>query len=421
MWRRKKIKKSSNCCKKLHKVMKVMSDLQLVWTQMARDSTRRARKSGANNEDRETALTDTVTATVRGEERRPVPLTVTGGGGDREGGVLQLHRLLCEGALSSAVRVGLLQAGLLRAPLLLVLVLVADRRAHVARVRRVAVAPPAAQDPLHLVVELAHPVVVAVPPGSLLGLVVLPLEALDSDAALLGRAVEAHLAEPPGHVPVNVAVAKVSVQRRLHVLLAPDVQQRSGLHVRPQEAPRVRQHGREQFHGLGSMYCRGAAAVLLTYDVTNWQSLAELENRFLSLTDTANSDCIFAIVGNKADLADPKALVVEQEPEEEGSSLPCPTPPASPIAHKQVHKEDAMALYNRILRYKMLDEHISFPAEKMCFETSAKTGYNVDLLFETLFDMVLPSIMKNRSERSSPTVDLEEPLDVKRTKTGCCV
>ncbi|KPP61524.1 ras-related protein Rab-20-like [Scleropages formosus] len=179
--------------------------------------------------------------------------------------------------------------------------------------------------------------------------------------------------------------------------------------------------GREQFHGLGSMYCRGAAAVLLTYDVTNWQSLAELENRFLSLTDTANSDCIFAIVGNKADLADPKALVVEQEPEEEGSSLPCPTPPASPIAHKQVHKEDAMALYNRILRYKMLDEHISFPAEKMCFETSAKTGYNVDLLFETLFDMVLPSIMKNRSERSSPTVDLEEPLDVKRTKTGCCV
>lgn len=57
--------------------------------------------------------------------------------------------------------------------------------------------------------------------------------------------------------------------------------------------------GLEQFHGLGPMYCRGASAVILTYDVTNWQSLAELEERFLSLTDTANHDC------NKANFTDP--------------------------------------------------------------------------------------------------------------------
>ncbi|XP_070771284.1 ras-related protein Rab-20 [Enoplosus armatus] len=198
--------------------------------------------------------------------------------------------------------------------------------------------------------------------------------------------------------------------------------------------------GREQFHGLGSMYCRGAAAVILTYDVTNWQSLAELEERFLSLTDTANHDCIYALVGNKADLTDPKAQLspdsdaASEDQAVEGSTEPqvlsaCPTPPASPASlsgmmlHKQVAPEDAAALYGRILRYKGLEEMSSLPAEKMCFETSAKTGYNVDTLFETLFDLVLPTILRKRNEnQESPTVDLEECRGAsnKRARSSCC-
>lgn len=195
--------------------------------------------------------------------------------------------------------------------------------------------------------------------------------------------------------------------------------------------------GREQFHGLGSMYCRGAAAVILTYDVTNWQSLAELEERFLSLTDTANHDCIYAVVGNKADLTDPKAqqlpqdsdAVSEEGPRTESQVLSaCPTPPASPVSlsgvmlHKQVTHDDAVALYGRLLRYKGLDEKTSLPADKVCFETSAKTGYNVDTLFETLFDLVLPSILRKRNEnKESPTVDLEDCRgSSKRTRSSCC-
>lgn len=190
------------------------------------------------------------------------------------------------------------------------------------------------------------------------------------------------------------------------------------------------------------MYCRGAAAVILTYDVTNWQSLAELEERFLSLTDTANHDCIYAVVGNKADLTDAKAqlsqdpgVVSEERTEhEEERAEPqvlsaCPTPPASPASlsgmmlHKQVSPEDAAAFYGRILRYKGLDEKSSLPAEKMCFETSAKTGYNVDTLFEALFDLVLPSILRKRNEnQESPTVDLEECRggSGKRARSSCC-
>ncbi len=182
--------------------------------------------------------------------------------------------------------------------------------------------------------------------------------------------------------------------------------------------------GREQFHGLGSMYCRGAAAIILTYDVTNWQSFVELEDRFLSLTDSANSDSIFAIVGNKADLTDPQAhvMTLEEVRAEEGSVLPLPsfpTPPDFPL-HKQVSQDDVIALYNRIIRYKA-QEGASPPADKMCFETSAKTGFNVDVMFETLFDLVLPYIIQKRSQSKSPILYLDDYNEERmKTKRECC-
>ncbi|KAI5618494.1 ras-related protein Rab-20 [Silurus asotus] len=175
--------------------------------------------------------------------------------------------------------------------------------------------------------------------------------------------------------------------------------------------------GREQFHGLGSMYCRGAAAIILTYDVTSWQSLVQLEERFLSLTDSANRDCVFAVVGNKADLTDPWSQVPNTEDTPAG-----PTPPETPTVYKQVAREDAMALYNRIIRYKAFETHTFPRAEDMCFETSAKTGYNVDALFETLFDLLLPSIMRKQAQATteSATVCLEDCQNGK-IKSECCV
>ncbi|KAI5942980.1 Ras-related protein Rab-20 [Manis javanica] len=166
--------------------------------------------------------------------------------------------------------------------------------------------------------------------------------------------------------------------------------------------------GREQFHGLGSMYCRGAAAVILVYDVNHLQSLLELEDRFLGLTDTASTDCLFAIVGNKVDLS-------VGAPAENGAHRPGPA--GMP---KQVQPEDAAALYRKILKYKMLDEKAVPAAEQMCFETSAKTGHNVDLLFETLFDMVVPVILQHRVQGPPQTVDIASYKPPRRTKAGCC-
>ncbi|KAI6078685.1 hypothetical protein LUU34_00295300 [Aix galericulata] len=172
--------------------------------------------------------------------------------------------------------------------------------------------------------------------------------------------------------------------------------------------------GREQFHGLGSMYCRGAAAVILTYDVNNLQSLMELEDKFLALTDSASADCIFAIVGNKVDLTDDCALPPdENRPEKSVASC-------GAKVRKQVRAEDAIALYKKILKYKMLDEKDVPAAEKMCFETSAKTGYKVDYLFETVFEMVVPIIVRQKAEGPPQTVDITDYKPAKRTKSGCC-
>eukprot|EP00069_Balaena_mysticetus_P002104 bmy_03976T0 len=173
--------------------------------------------------------------------------------------------------------------------------------------------------------------------------------------------------------------------------------------------------GREQFHGLGSMYCRGAAAVILTYDVNHAQSLLELEDRFLGLTDTASADCLFAIVGNKVDLSEEGPGEGGQEGGPAGGGG-C----AAPRLPKQVQPEDAVAFYKKILKYKMLDEKDVPAAEQMCFETSAKTGHNVDLLFETLFDMVVPVILQQRAQGPPQTVDIASSRPPARTRSGCC-
>lgn len=170
--------------------------------------------------------------------------------------------------------------------------------------------------------------------------------------------------------------------------------------------------GREQFHGLGSMYCRGAVAVILTYDVNQLQSLVELEDRFLGLTDTASKECLFAIVGTKVDLSSEGPGESREQAAAEGG--------APSRAPKQVRPEDAVALYKKILKYKMMDERDAPAAEQMCFETSAKTGHNVDLLFETLFDMVVPVIHHQRAEGPAQTVDIASSEPARRTKAGCC-
>ena len=92
------------------------------------------------------------------------------------------------------------------------------------------------------------------------------------------------------------------------------------------------------------------------------QSLFELEDRFLGLTETANNDCLFAIVGNKVDLTSERDTEGgEKEGPASGKVGSC----VSTKVPKQVQPEDAVALYKKILKYKMLDEREMPAAEQM--------------------------------------------------------
>ncbi|GAB5566475.1 ras-related protein Rab-17 [Prionailurus iriomotensis] len=148
------------------------------------------------------------------------------------------------------------------------------------------------------------------------------------------------------------------------------------------------------------------------------QSLLELEDRFLGLTDTASTDCLFAIVGNKVDLVEEPAAE-DQQKDGRGPGV-AGRGGGVPKAPKQVQPEDAAALYRKILKYKMLDEKDVPAAEQMCFETSAKTGHNVDLLFETLFDLVVPVISRQRAQGPPQTVDITSYKTPGQTPSGCC-
>ncbi|CAN0240159.1 unnamed protein product [Lampetra fluviatilis] len=158
--------------------------------------------------------------------------------------------------------------------------------------------------------------------------------------------------------------------------------------------------GKERFHGLGSMFCRGARAVLLVYDVTSRATFAALEERFLGLADSADADCIFTLVGNKADLLSPPP---SPSPRSDESRL------GAPAAHgeeterrpREVTEEDAREFYGRILRYRDTvagsaagaagTRRAAMPAaERACFVASAKSGRGVDEAFEGVFEMLAP-------------------------------
>nr|XP_032830830.1 ras-related protein Rab-20-like [Petromyzon marinus] len=184
--------------------------------------------------------------------------------------------------------------------------------------------------------------------------------------------------------------------------------------------------GKERFHGLGSMFCRGASAVLLVYDVTSRATFAALEERFLGLADSADAGCIFVLVGNKADLLPPPlkppslrsdgSLGAPEDAEGKGEER----------RPREVTAEDARDFYGRILRYRDTvagsagaaggrTRRPATPApERACFEASAKSGRGVDEVFEGVFEMLAP-----RHRNSCSTVNLDGAGKRQRGRCSC--
>jgi small GTP-binding protein len=100
--------------------------------------------------------------------------------------------------------------------------------------------------------------------------------------------------------------------------------------------------GQERYRALGPLYYKGAHAGVLVYDITSSQSFADMDEWLSVFRETAEPNAFVVIVGNKLDLED----------------------------HRTVAAADAQ----------------DWAASKMChyFETSAKAGTNLGLVFEDI-------------------------------------
>ncbi|NXR21610.1 RAB5A protein, partial [Cinclus mexicanus] len=85
--------------------------------------------------------------------------------------------------------------------------------------------------------------------------------------------------------------------------------------------------GQERYHSLAPMYYRGAQAAIVVYDITNEESFARAKNWVKELQRQASPNIVIALAGNKADLANKRAVdfqvskkLPKNEPQNAGAS-----------------------------------------------------------------------------------------------------
>ncbi|XP_019633803.1 PREDICTED: ras-related protein Rab-20-like [Branchiostoma belcheri] len=155
--------------------------------------------------------------------------------------------------------------------------------------------------------------------------------------------------------------------------------------------------GNERYSGLTTFYVRGASAAILAYDISDRRTFDILQERFLPILEGAEDDCLIAVVGTKLD------LVTEET--------------------RQVLPDEAENLAKE-LNTPRNEKHRTVADRKLSFETSAKSGHNVEELFSAMFDICLPLDKAPKTpKRNTSTVDLEAPSSNKvpmGEKAGCC-
>lgn len=143
--------------------------------------------------------------------------------------------------------------------------------------------------------------------------------------------------------------------------------------------------GQERFRTITPAYYHAAMGVVLTYDTTDQNSFDHVEYWVTQLNQHGSEDVQRILVGNKADLADKI---------DETTGLPM----------RKVTEEAGRALAEKF--------GMSF------FETSAKSGQNVEDAFLKIADNVVENRYKNAPPGGAGGDDLLRPKTGK--KKGCC-
>jgi len=70
--------------------------------------------------------------------------------------------------------------------------------------------------------------------------------------------------------------------------------------------------GQERYHSLAPMYYRGAQAAIVVYDITNQDTFSRAKTWVKELQRQASPNIVIALAGNKADLANKRAVQTEE-------------------------------------------------------------------------------------------------------------
>ena len=141
--------------------------------------------------------------------------------------------------------------------------------------------------------------------------------------------------------------------------------------------------GQEKFRSLIPMYTRDANIILLVYDITSKDSFTHIPEWIKDLTNIKMEEVIFALVGNKNDLDENRAVTIE-----EGQ--------------------------------KFAQEH-----DFIFQETSAKTGDGFsELFYKSIFEKIRtkfrPGGQQPTSEVNEIKFNIEQEAKKTETKRRCC-
>ncbi|XP_054899202.1 ras-related protein Rab-5C-like [Poeciliopsis prolifica] len=139
--------------------------------------------------------------------------------------------------------------------------------------------------------------------------------------------------------------------------------------------------GQERYHSLAPMYYRGAQAAVVVFDITNIETFERAKNWVKELQRQASPNIVIALAGNKADIADKRAVEYQEA---------------------QTYADSKSLLF---------------------METSAKTSMNVNEMFMAIARHLPTSEPQGGAGpggRTRTGVDLQEQTPAGRRFGGCC-
>ena len=142
--------------------------------------------------------------------------------------------------------------------------------------------------------------------------------------------------------------------------------------------------GQERYNALNAIYYQNAVGALIVYDVTIPETFNKVKDWVNTLREIVDKNIIFVIAGNKFDLSDKNTLSQNQA-----------------TVDAYCAKENCNHVY-----------------------TSAKTGYNVDQVFEDLINKVLIKESKKSGDgkvkRKGKGLQISSNTKKEKDKKNCC-